>query len=76
MAAEYNDVYTKAVEVRIKAIENALDQIWYLLQNSIPIEQFNRINVIRQQQINQINTRITTLTSDVEDLESTVDGLL
>ncbi len=76
MAQEYNDTFTREVEVRIKAIEEALDQIWHMLQNSIPTEQFNRINVIRQNQINALSSRITTLTSDITDLESRVEGLL
>ena len=76
MSQEYNDVFTKSVEARIKAIETAVDQIWYMIQNTISKEQFNRINVIRQRQISQIDSRITTLTSDVSDLEDQLDAMM
>lgn len=75
MSNGYNNVYTKEVEVRLKAIESALDQIWHMIQNCMSTEQFNRLNVISQRQLQQINSRITTLTTDVTDLQERVDGL-
>lgn len=75
MPEGYNDVYTKDVEARIKAIESALDQIWHMLQNTISKEQFNRMNIINQSTLTRIDSRITSLTTDVTDLESRVDAL-
>lgn len=76
MARGYDDVYTKSVEARLKAIEDSLGQIWHLLQNTLSKEQFNRLNVIRQRQIAQIQDRITSLTTEITELEGKVDGLM
>ena len=74
--SEYNSTYTRDVEIRLKAIEEALGQIWHMLQNCMSTEQFNRLNVISQRQVQQLNARITSVTTDVTDLESRVDSLM
>jgi len=68
--------FTEDARLRIEAIEEALDNIWALLQRAVNKEQFNRLNVIQQKEIDCINTRITSITADVQTLQEEVNSLL
>jgi polyhydroxyalkanoate synthesis regulator phasin len=72
----YDPTFTANTELRLQAIEEALDQLWVVIQNTISKEQFNRLNVVRQKQVVNLQDRITALTTTLTDLQDTVNGLI
>lgn len=64
------------VEIRLLQVEIALSTVWSLLSNVINKEQFNRLNVLRQKEIELLTTRIETLESQVSQLQTAYNNLL
>jgi len=68
--------YTADTEIRLMRIENALSDIWRMMRSVINTEQFNRLNVINQQNLDRIDTRVDTAETDLRTLEGQYDDLL
>lgn len=68
--------FTANTEVRLLNIENALTDLWRLLQTVINKEQFNRLSVLRQCEMDSISTRLTLVESRLTTLEEEYNSLL
>ena len=68
--------FTPSTEIRLLNIETVLSDIWRLLQNVVNKEQFNRLNVLRQQELNSFLSRLTLVEARVTVLESEYNSLL
>jgi polyhydroxyalkanoate synthesis regulator phasin len=64
------------VEIRLLQVEIAMSTVWSLLSNVINREQFNRLNVLRQKEIELLTTRVETLESQVAQLQVAYNNLL
>ena len=64
------------VEIRLLQVEIAMSTVWSLLSNVINREQFNRLNVLRQKEIELLTTRVTTLENQVSQLQTAYNNLL
>lgn len=64
------------VEIRILQIEIAMSTVWSLLSNVVNKDQFNRLNVLRQKEIELLTTRVETLEDQVSALQDAYNNLL
>lgn len=68
--------FTADVEIRLLKIEEGLNDIWRMMRMVLNTEQFNRLNIIRQTEMENLDTRLTTAESDLDDLETKYNDLL
>jgi len=68
--------YTQSTAIRLAKIETALSDVWRLLRYVINKEQFNRLNVLNQKNLERLSARISELETRLSELESKYDDLL
>jgi polyhydroxyalkanoate synthesis regulator phasin len=68
--------FTTDTELRLIKIEEALTDFWRMLTFVVNKEQFNRLNVIRQKEMELLESRLDVVEADVADLESKYNDLL
>ncbi len=68
--------FNNDTEKRILALEDAMEQIYLLLQNCVGREQINRLDIIAQKVRAGLDTRVTTLETQVTQLLQLYDELL
>ena len=71
-----NPLSATETEVRLLKIEIALNTIWGMLKTVINREQFNRLNIIRQKEIQSLEERLAQLDSDIATLWGKYNSLL
>ncbi len=69
-------LFTADTEIRLLKIEEGLTDIWRMLRTVMNTEQFNRLNIIRQAEMDKLETRLSANETDVTDLESKYNDLL
>jgi len=68
--------FTADVEIRLLNIETALDDLWRMMRAVINKEQFNRLNVIRQTEMDTLDTRLDAVEERADTLEAGFNNLL
>jgi len=68
--------FTADTEIRLLKIEEGLDDIWRMLRTVMNREQFNRLNIIRQNEMTRYEERLDTAETDLTDLEEKYNDLL
>ena len=74
MAAD--STFTANTEMRIQALETGMNKITQLLRNLVNLDQFNKLNVIRQQQYVALDTRLQSAEALLSSIESSLDEIL
>lgn len=64
--------FTASEEVRIQAIENAINQLQVALQNLASKKEFRQLLLIRQEEIDDLKSRVTALETQVSTLQGQV----
>lgn len=68
--------WTATEEERIEAIETAINQALEMLQHAPSLKQLRSLNNIRQQDIEDLQTRMTALESIVSLLRTQVNAIV
>ena len=69
-------IYTPDTKKRLEVLEEAMRTIWALLSNAISKDQFNRLNSIRQKEHTLLETRVSSLETTLQSLQTQIDDLL
>ena len=68
--------FTANTEIRLLKIEEGLNDIWKMLRMVMNREQFNRLNIIRQTEMEKYEERLNAAETDLADLEQKYNDLL
>ncbi len=68
--------FTADTEIRLLKLEIGMNNLWAMMQQAVSLRQFNSLNVIRQQEVENLEARIAALEVRMTASETNYNALL